>query len=173
MKRRYWAGIIVGVIVVAGVAIYLQTRHASNTPYLPKAQASIQPAPTTQADTTPTPVSTTGPIPTSTAPVVSSNGLISLTSPTQGSTITSGTSVSGTAATAGGKLYYQVKGKQSGQLASGVVTVAPTGSTPTAFHFDLSFTNQAAAGEQGVLELYGLNASGAQVNDVSIGVYLQ
>ncbi len=174
-KKRVYTGIAAAVLVVGAALVFFGMRHTSNyTPFLPKAPettASVTPNPAAKelAEQTATP----SPIPTSDRPQQSSNGQIVLTSPTQGSKVTSGTVVTGQATATGGQLYYRVKGKDSGQLASGVLKVASTGASPSAFSFTLAFTQGAVAGEQGVLELYGVDKSGQEENLVSVGVYLQ
>jgi hypothetical protein len=165
--------------VAVGVGYFVYQHRTPVTPYLPKApnvnmgaKASSSPAPASSGGSvqTPTPAN----IPVSMAPQKSANGLIVVDTPTEGSVLTSGSTVTGQAAATNGRLYFTVKGKESGQIAGGgPIRVASLSNQPTQFSFTINFTNQVVTGDEGVLEIYGLNSSGQEENLVSIAVGLK
>lgn len=113
-------------------------------------------------------------IPKSTTYRASDNGSVTITSPTQGSTVTSGTKVTGTASTAGEKLTYRLKGGKSGQLALGPISVSGAGTTATPFSFELAFSNQVApGGDQGVLEVFITGTNGTEQSIANVAVNIQ
>jgi hypothetical protein len=169
---------VVLLIVVGAIAYAAWPRPAStpNTvspttddPYLPKAEEgkSTQPS----ANASPGSAGTPSPIPTSSVPQSSKNGEISITSPTQGATITSGTMVKGAAKTTASRIYYRVKGGKSGQLALGSVAFSGSASVATPFSFELAFTDQVSSGgDQGVVEVFTLAADGSEQTIASVTV---
>lgn len=166
-----WVG---GAALVAllGYAIYATSHKTTITDtkkevFLPKAEEgkATQPSPDAIYPS---------PIPATSSPQSSKNGQIIISKPTQGSTITSGTTVSGSATTSSNKLFYRLKGSKSGQLALGSINFSGSSNTLTPFSFELGFTNQVANGsDQGVLEIFITGADGSEQSIANVTVNIK
>lgn len=179
-KRSFkylYIALAVGAIVVIAAVVFGLNRSGqnstSNDTFYPKASeipvTTSSPTPTSTAGgTSPRPTVTPTPIPTSAQPQTGQSGVLTITSPTQGATVNSGTTVTGTS-NSSSMLYFRLKGAKSGQLTSG--TVMPSGGK---FSFDLAFTNQVAGGrDQGVLEVYSVVNGGTEANNVNVSVEIR
>jgi hypothetical protein len=176
-QRKRWTiiGILAAVVLVAvALAWYYGPRgNHSNTvapnDYHPKASPGkgLVPSPTSSASPSPTPT-----IAPTNGPQSSTDNKVVISAPAQGDTVTDGTTVSGTATTTSGTLYYRLKGGQSGQLASGQISIAAGQASP--YSFQLGFTNQVATGgDQGELEVYTVDANGTATSIASVAVNIK
>ncbi len=88
-------------------------------------------------------------------------GGVLISSPIAGASIEPGkTIVSGTVnSSAGGDLYYMVKGASTGVLVDNKVQAIAPGSAGTAYRFTLSFDNLPKGSDSAVLEVYLMNGS--------------
>ncbi|MDB5178144.1 MAG: hypothetical protein JWN01_87 [Patescibacteria group bacterium] len=161
--------VAVAVLVVGGWSYYRYSQtHPATDAYRPKAPEGKATEPS-EPSKSPTPTITPG-----SGAASSQSGTVTIASPAQGGTVTSGTKVSGTAKIASGKLYFRLKAGKSGQLASGVIAVPANPAAPAGYSFELQFTNQVFGGEdQGNLEVYTVDASGVENNVVSVLVNIK
>lgn len=93
--------------------------------------------------------------------------------PTRGDTIGSGAVVKGSTTVADESLQFRLKGRQSGQLVAGGVSVGKPGSSPRSFSFPLVFVNQAVPGDQAVLQVFTTAADGSIEASTLVEVTLQ
>jgi hypothetical protein len=160
---------IFGVIIVLLVT---RTSHPKVTGFLPK---SPEPTAVTTARTSASPSAIVSPSPEASGAMSQSvDGHVTIESPAAGTTITSGSTVSGKVTLAGGQLYYRVKGGKSGQLALGPVQMTAKTNAMASYTFSIAFSNQVNGGtDDGELEVYILKADGSVASTVSIAVKIQ
>jgi hypothetical protein len=175
-RREIIPLIILGLIAIA-LALYAVRLNNGNQPkpldpltYHPKATPA-ETKPSNPLDAIHQPPA---PIPPSDTAQASDSKAITITSPTQGATVTSGTKVTGTAQVFEGTIRYRLKTKQNGVVAQGQAQVTGDSSQVSPYTFELAFTNSVVSGDQGTLEVYSLSAKdGTEINDASVGVYVQ
>lgn len=172
-KTQYLVALLALVVILAGLTyrVWLQPKPSApaDETYLPKAAEGKETRPS--ASPSAGAIGTPTAIPTNSTPQSSMNGSITISAPTQGSTVTSGSVVSGTARTASDRLYYRLKGGKSGQLALGSINFKGNTATDTPFSFELVFTNQVNNGsDQGVVEMFTLGADGSEQSIANVTV---
>jgi hypothetical protein len=166
-------------VVLASVYALLAAKMKPADPFYPKASekstsatASPVPSASSSGGTTLNPGHTD--IQKTSQPQVSESGGVVITSPTQGSVVSSGTTVSGQAKVASSMVHYRLKGGKSGQLASGEAQITPSSSALEPYSFTLLFTNQVTdSPDQGALEVFTLSPSGTETNLASVTVDIQ
>jgi Immunoglobulin-like domain of bacterial spore germination len=171
-KRTLWliaAGLVLLVVIVAVASSRQGRKTAGNEdPYRPKAEEGKATEPSSGRNPQ---AGEPTPIPTNSEPQSSKGGEITITAPTQGATVTSGTTVKGSAKTGASRIYYRLKGGKSGQLALGSINFSGDANTPISYSFELAFANQVAGGsDQGVLEVFTLGANGEEQTKASVTV---
>jgi len=176
-RRKLLPFLLAGLALVVLVAIVFlamkpKTKSTSEVFY-PKATES----PLASASPTPSasPSATPGQVPSSPGTVTSTSGAIIITSPAQGDTITSGTTVTGKAQVFEGTVSFRLKGSKSGQLAAGSFQVKGDSSQLTPYSFNLAFTNGVVGGsDTGVLEVFSISPKdGSEVNQATVAVNIK
>jgi len=166
-----WSTLVVFIsLAIVAWAFHHQAKPNTNTDsYRPKASEGHATEPSGGTNGSPTPT-----IAPNNTPASNPASSITITSPTQGGTVASGTTVKGTARVTATKLYFRLKAGKSGQLASGVIGIPASPNSPVGYSFELQFTNQVYGGlDQGNLETYTLDANGVESNVVSLLVNIQ
>ncbi len=177
--RKNWIVLILGLVAAGGVLYASYTKvntrgglSKSTTPtpqdtaYRPKADEPG--TPTTVI--TPLPISSS-PTPTPAPPQSSASGLVTILSPSNGATVTSGTKVTGQAKVVDGKLHWRVKAVSSGQLGEGIFALTGDPTITQNFSFELAFTSQAKAGDSGELQVFSISPTdSSEINVADVAV---
>ncbi len=182
-RKKYMNPRTIGLAVVAiglvGFAAYTKlarqaetnkTSSTSTTAFRPKADTDKTTPPSPVPNTTPTPAITPNP-----SPQTSNSGQIIVSQPTEGSTVTDGTTIKGKALAFEGKVNWFIKAKDGGQLGSGTAQVSGNASVLSDFEFPLSLTMAPTKpGSQATLELYSTSPTdGSAINIVDVDVLVQ
>lgn len=148
-----------------GYKTYVQTpENERPVPYLPKATGEEQVT---------TPEISEEELPQEEPqPRQSETGELTISTPTNGATVSQGTEIKGTAKTFNNTLYVLIKSMQKGQL--GQFTIPLPGSTTQVkpYSFDLAFEKEPVPGDRGTIEVYTLN-NGVKADSAILNVVFE
>lgn len=175
--KRVYAVLTILVLLLVAAAYFGKAASDKRTggTYLPKAENSVSASPSSSpSSSNPTPSSSTSqatapnsPIPVASAGTTSPGRQITIKSPFQGSTVTDGTTISGT--TTANQLNFILKGAKSGQLTSGTIQ-----SVGGVFSFSLAFEKGVTDGQDtGVIEVYTATPEGVRTDNATIAVNIR
>ncbi len=194
LKRVTKRNIIILSFLAAAIAVgtyfgVSSRSHTSANPYYPKASEKATPlvspsksVAASMAGSTPS-ISTPSPLAKSSKPSLSKDGQVSITFPTAGDTVTSGSTVTGNARVFEGTINFRLKGSSSGVLASGSAQVHGDSASFSPFSINLSFSNNVCdsnkfcgpgAVDSGVLEVFSYSPKdGSEVSSASVSVNIK